>query len=166
MANIVISRSYIWIKSQPARMRCGKFDWTDEDVWEFLSQPARMRCGKFPPSAGDIVSVTSQPARMRCGKYPDRAGYRSETRVATRANALWQICPEGLQSGCCTVATRANALWQIRRCGLKKRGDAGRNPRECAVAKVNLSMLNSFHTVATRANALWQRLPCCVGANP
>ena len=39
-------------------------------------------------------------------------------------------------------------------------GDAGRNPRECAVAKVNVVCEPALNQVATRANALWQRGTC------
>ena len=77
----------------------------------------------------------SQPARMRCGKELGNRQGAVHCAVATRANALWQ---SGLSCSSClqaAVATRANALWQRSSHAWMLTTTAGRNPRECAVAK-------------------------------
>ena len=78
------------LKSQPARMRCGKEPPNDavlrrdrvatraNALWQRVSpycrisgsasQPARMRCGKATFSTMTARLFWSQPARMRCGK--------------------------------------------------------------------------------------------------
>ena len=62
----------------------------------------------------------SQPARMRCGKDHIWRDINLRFSVATRANALWQ-------------------RWRTRR---DVRQRTGRNPHECAVAKVKPLQLN------------------------
>ena len=55
--------------------------------------------------------------------------------VATRANALWQSVGDRYCDDFAIVATRANALWQRSSHAWMLTTTAGRNPRECAVAK-------------------------------
>ena len=79
------------------------------------SQPARMRCGKDHSSSFASPFEQSQPARMRCGKgFCARIG-----------------------GACAAVATRTNALWQSISIKLSKAPRLGRNPHECAVAKID-----------------------------
>ena len=104
----------------------------------------------------------SQPARMRCGKELGNRQGAVHCAVATRANALWQ---SGLSCSSClqaAVATRANALWQRSSHAWMLTTTAGRNPRECAVAKAAAFGRIADNIVATRANTLWQR-PCFDG---
>ena len=80
------------------------------------SQPARMRCGKDQAGKSGGGTCKSQPARMRCGKELGNRQGAVHCAVATRANALWQ---------------RSSHAWMLTT-------TAGRNPRECAVAKTML----------------------------
>ena len=56
------------------------------------SQPARMRCGKCHIWKDISLRFRSQPARMRCGKSAKKFSRTLAGFVATRTNALWQIC--------------------------------------------------------------------------
>ena len=57
------------LKSQPARMRCGKCNRLMLPKGKLSSQPARMRCGKYQKPIFPFYQCWSQPARMRCGKW-------------------------------------------------------------------------------------------------
>ena len=144
------------LKSQPARMRCGK-----DAVWKFqsllpVSQPARMRCGKDTNPPECILRKSRNPHECAVAKgqpvLPDQ-----RIRVATRRNALWQSYVQHDDGSVVLVATRTNALWQSRCCKPRRTAIQSRNPRECAVAKTEVTTANVGIRVATRTNALWQR---------
>ena len=148
----------IFASSQPARMRCGKGRKRRPVPLRRKSQPARMRCGKAANEDPAPMNPVSQPARMRCGKDPEPVPYVLRDTVATRTNALWQrplsvsfkIHAYGRNPHECAVAKVLPRYVSA--------AFAGRNPHECAVAKLVTATITNRRKVATRTNALWQRL--------
>ena len=106
-----------------------------------------------------------------------------DSRVATRANALWQRsyleghklalqrrnpreCAVAKVNACTTTAEQQSrnprecAVAKVNACTTTAEQQS-RNPRECAVAKNPEDMRYYNGEVATRANALWQRESEC-----
>ena len=94
---------------------------------------------------------------MRCGKESAYSVYCEKSKVATRANALWQSTAPCVTVSLRKVATRANALWQSTWLVVFAREPMVATRANALWQRSCLTVVIIARSVATRANALWQR---------
>ena len=105
-----------------------------EPLYAGSRNPHECAVAKKPVNNAAPTAAESQPARMRCGK----------ARCRCRIQSGEESQPARMRCG------KERALQPYRQ-------HQGRNPHECAVAKIANESSPEFVGVATRTNALWQR---------
>ena len=122
------------VKSQPARMRCGKECDPQAPAQDRGRNPRECAVAKGADGQACAVCTGRNPRECAVAKIPAAFEFPDGT-VATRANALWQrwTAPE-LKNPSTSQPARMRC-GKVAYSGGKDSDCISRNPRECAVAK-------------------------------